>query len=654
MDKRRDLLVGAAALVLALIAVALVWQRFAGGGDGDARPGIDAGDPAAEAADAFAEAWREGQLADVPVTPESGDAVASALEVAGELGAELETVTVTGLVDEPPAREGGPDRERATLFVRWRFDEDRTWEYDSSVVLEEDASGEGDPVWRVVWAPSVVHPRLLPGDRLTTERLPAPRGEILGLDGEPLVGLRPVVQVGLTVGDDPAAAEATARQVAGLVDVSGDDLAARAAEASPGQALAVVTLRREAFEPIADSLRSIPGIVLTEDEIPLAPTRSWARALLGSVGPATQDQVLASEGRVALGDITGTSGLQAAQDEVLAGQPALSIRVATGEGRDPYELKAFEPVPGADVTITLDPAIQEAADEAIATAPTPAGLVAIRPSTGDVVAVANGPAGADGFNRAMIGRYAPGSTFKVASSYALLERGVTPDDIVPCPPTTVVGKEFRNAGGFALGDVPFREVFARSCNTSFVEESRVVTAQELTDAAAQLGFRPFDLGVPVRLGSVPVTDSEAGHAADMIGQGQVEASPLVVALMSASVAAGRSVEPRLVVDGAAPASGAGEPLPAATVEALRSLMRSVVTEGTGEALLEVPGDPVHAKTGTAEYGEEVPPRTHAWVTGYQGDLAFAVLVEDGSSGGGVAAPVAARFLQLLAEAPPAG
>jgi cell division protein FtsI/penicillin-binding protein 2 len=68
----------------------------------------------------------------------------------------------------------------------------------------------------------------------------------------------------------------------------------------------------------------------------------------------------------------------------------------------------------------------------------------------------------------------------------------------------------------------------------------------------------------------------------------------------------------------------------------------------------VPGDPVHAKTGTAEYGEEVPPRTHAWVTGYQGDLAFAVLVEDGSSGGGVAAPVAARFLQLLAEAPPAG
>jgi cell division protein FtsI/penicillin-binding protein 2 len=58
---------------------------------------------------------------------------------------------------------------------------------------------------------------------------------------------------------------------------------------------------------------------------------------------------------------------------------------------------------------------------------------------------------------------------------------------------------------------------------------------------------------------------------------------------------------------------------------------------------------VHAKTGTAEFGSETPPRTRAWITGWQGDIAFAVLDEEGKSGGPVAGPVAARFLTLLAQ-----
>jgi cell division protein FtsI/penicillin-binding protein 2 len=77
-------------------------------------------------------------------------------------------------------------------------------------------------------------------------------------------------------------------------------------------------------------------------------------------------------------------------------------------------------------------------------------------------------------------------------------------------------------------------------------------------------------------------------------------------------------------------------------------MRAVVTDGTGGALAGIPGGDVFGKTGTAEYGTEDPPETHAWFTGYQGDIAFAVLVENGSFGGTVAAPVAARFLTALA------
>jgi cell division protein FtsI/penicillin-binding protein 2 len=74
-------------------------------------------------------------------------------------------------------------------------------------------------------------------------------------------------------------------------------------------------------------------------------------------------------------------------------------------------------------------------------------------------------------------------------------------------------------------------------------------------------------------------------------------------------------------------------------------MRAVVTEGTASALASY-GE-VHAKTGTAEYGTDDPPRTHAWLIGYRDGVAFAVLVEDGASGSSEAAPVVARFLEEL-------
>jgi len=90
----------------------------------------------------------------------------------------------------------------------------------------------------------------------------------------------------------------------------------------------------------------------------------------------------------------------------------------------------------------------------------------------------------------------------------------------------------------------------------------------------------------------------------------------------------------------------GPALPQAAV--LQELTRLVVTSGTGTALAGVPGGPVGGKTGTAEFGSQVPPRTHSWFTGYQGDVAFAVLVEDGGFGAAVAAPLAAAFLRGLA------
>jgi cell division protein FtsI/penicillin-binding protein 2 len=113
--------------------------------------------------------------------------------------------------------------------------------------------------------------------------------------------------------------------------------------------------------------------------------------------------------------------------------------------------------------------------------------------------------------------------------------------------------------------------------------------------------------------------------------------------VAATVAAGRWHAPRLV---ASDPHVAGAPLPSSTRDTLRSLMRRVVTSGTGTALSGVPGT-VIGKSGTAEFGSGNPPPTHAWFIATRDDLAVAVLVERGRSGGSVAAPIAARFFSAL-------
>jgi cell division protein FtsI/penicillin-binding protein 2 len=129
----------------------------------------------------------------------------------------------------------------------------------------------------------------------------------------------------------------------------------------------------------------------------------------------------------------------------------------------------------------------------------------------------------------------------------------------------------------------------------------------------------------------------------MIGQGKVEASPMAMAAVVASVAAGETVIPRLI-DGTQ-ATPKGKPLTDREAHQLREMMRGVVTEGSGRVLGDLPGPAVLAKTGTAEYGASKPLKTHAWMIATQGDLAVAVFVNDGKSGSRTAGPLLHTFLE---------
>ncbi|MBE1608338.1 penicillin-binding transpeptidase domain-containing protein [Actinopolymorpha pittospori] len=347
----------------------------------------------------------------------------------------------------------------------------------------------------------------------------------------------------------------------------------------------------------------------------------------------------------------GVSGLQQRYDKQLGGSaPAYAVAITDREsGKALKPLRKAGGQVGRDVHTTIDAHVQSAAADALEQAVTPASLIAIQPSSGDVLAVANNPGG--GFNRALVGQYPPGSTFKVVTAAALLEKGLQPSDPLQCPQFEWVnGYRFANQGEFTLpSGSTFRDAFAHSCNTAFVRSRDRLDDDSLSETAKAFGIGGvWDTGAGTFDGSVPVNTDVNDKAAAMIGQARDLASPLVMASVAATVKSGRFVQPRLVPEAIKHPFQAPRNLDPQVVSDLQSMMRSVVTDGSGDALRGLPGEP-HAKTGTAEYGEEKPPRTHAWMIGYQqdADIAWAVLLENGGSGGSDAGPIAASFLKAL-------
>ena len=633
MTRRRLTWVAGAALVLAVAAAVLLLR---------AQQGREAArdEAALAAAQSVADAWADGELGASPHLLDPPAVAAAYEDLTAGLGSG-----VPQSVDLLSVERSG-ETATARYRVTWAFGEG--WTYETTLPLNGDlGTGDGGR-WTAAFTPAVVHPELAAGDRLVARRERPERADVLGRDGTPLVTSTPVVEVGV----QPSRADdvpALTRTLEDLLGIDGQALRQRIEAADPDAFVPVVTLRRTDYEALREDLQPLPGTVFRESTLPLAPTREFARALFGAAGPVTAEMVEESGGRLAAGDVAGLSGLQRQYDERLGGTAGAVVERIRDE--DAEQLFTSPAVAGEPVRLTLDRDVQQAADAALASTTGGNGnaaLVALDVTNGEVLAVANTPV--SGANRAMVGQYPPGSTFKVVSTLALLRAGLTPEETVNCPPSaTVEGRAFRNFEGGAAGHVPFTTDFAESCNTAFIALSQRLQPGDLRDAAEALGVGvEWELGVPVFPGAVPVEESAVELAAASIGQGEVLASPLAMAQAVAAVARGHWVPPSLVTE----PRPAAEPPTVPPVDGDRlatvsELMRGVVTGGTASALADVPGAPVHAKTGTAEYGTEDPPRTHAWTVGFRGDLAFAVLVEEGESGGQVAVPVAEAFLRAL-------
>jgi cell division protein FtsI/penicillin-binding protein 2 len=605
----------------------------------------DPTDDVRAAAQAFLDDWTAGRT----------DA-AAALTTDAAATKTLLDQTATDLPDATLAADLGDvtvDDDTATVAWRatWDLAASPDWSYPASLALTEADDG-----WQVVSAPTVVHPELGEGQHLVLSRSLAERAPITDATGAPLFTETEVVNVGVDkaqVTDLPALAAG----LAAATGVSAEEITADVTAAPEGQFVPVITLRRPDFEAIRAQVFDLPGAVFPTSTRLLAPSSRFGLALLGRVGDATQeviDETTGEDGQplYAAGDDLGLSGLQRAFQAQLAGTPGFTVSVASSDETldDAGEVvDTVDPVPGTPVQTPLVPALQNAADAAVAGQPLATHLVVVRPGTGEVLAVSSNEA-ANPAN-ALSGQFPPGSSMKTMTATALLSAGaLTPASPVPCPGTTTVeGREFENEDQFDLGTVPLTEAFAQSCNTTFIQQGLALPDDALARAAASYGVgSDWQLPVGIFSGDVPADATGTTKAADQIGQGQVLMSPAQMALVAAGIASGTPAAPVEVV-GAQPAGAAPAGPSAAVLDQLRPMMRQVVLSGTATGLAD--RGEVYGKTGTAEYGDKTPPDSHGWFVGYQrggpqGDIAFAVLVEAGQSSS-VAVGVTDAFLGAL-------
>jgi cell division protein FtsI/penicillin-binding protein 2 len=505
--------------------------------------------------------------------------------------------------------------------------------------------------WKVAWSSRSIIPTLGAGDSAATSETWPTRASILGTGGAPLTVDAPMVSVGIEgsrVTDDNELTAALLQTGATAAQIQSDELTAKT---HPTWFVPVISLTQARYEQLKPTIYPVPGTVFDNFGARSPLTPELGAHVVGTLGPITSQQLRQLGPPYSAGDTVGQTGIEEAYEHQLAGTPGATVAVTDPTGKTIATLKTIPDQPGKAVQTTIDPPIQQAAESALAGETLPADIVAIQASTGDVLASVSIP-DAQQVNEAFTGAYPPGSTFKVVTSADLLEHGSTPSSPASCPPTiTVNGQVFHNFEGETTPSLTMLQAFAMSCNTAFIGMSSSLAAGTYAPTASEFGIgATVKMGLAAFGGKVPTPTSTSDAAATAIGQSQVLVSPLAMATVAASVDSGSLRLPRLV-------SGSGDdtvppqPIDPNVAADLRTMMQAVVTSSIGTAAGAGLPSGTFGKTGTAEFGSSNPPQTDAWFIGYNGDLAFAVLVVGGGVGGAVAAPIATKFLNAVGPTP---
>jgi hypothetical protein len=483
----------------------------------------------------------------------------------------------------------------------WHLPKNRTWTYDGrlSMIRQEGR-------WEVRWTPAGLHPKLGEHQTFALRADPPRRASVNEVGGTDVLKPGYLYHYELDAAKAGAQLMSTVRAVVDALHPFDNTLDPQrlAEEASSStKPVDLITLKPDDNNRVAPAIGRLPGIVVTPQADLLPTDEGFAPDLVAQVKKAVLAQ--------------------------LDGEAGWRVVSVNQNGVDVGILNEVPGTPAPSVSLTLERSIQNAAQRVVNNVGKQAMIVVIKPSTGAILAIAQNPAANAQGPLATTGLFPPGSTFKIITAGAAIQRDMaTPNTLLACPGTIdIVHRTIPNYGGFDLGVVPMSRAFANSCNTTFAELASRMPPTALTVAAAQYGIGPdYNIaGITTVSGSVPPTVNVAERTEDGFGQGKVLVSPFGMALAAATVAAGKTPVPQLILGRPTQITGDRTDITPQMLDGLRPMMRLVVTNGTAKDISDA-GD-VHGKTGEAEF----PGGSHSWFAGYRGDLAFAALIVGGGS-----------------------
>ncbi len=543
-------------------------------------------------------------------------------------------------------------------------------------------------------------------NRIDTQTLAAVRGRILDRAGLVLADNREAFRVSLV----PALAgdvRAVLERLANVVPVGREkreQIVARAKRQNRNQPIVVAgDLSFEQVARINVLAPQLPGV--RAETVWL---RSYADGetmghIVGYVGSVDRAALEDPDPALRLAGMrVGKAGAELAFEPDLRGTRGTIKLEVDARGRPVRNLEQVDPVPGRDVTLTVDAGVQAKVLQRLAREKRGA-VVALDCTTGEVLALASVPtfdpasltsgvspqswrrllaiANKPMLNRATAGVYPPGSTFKIVTALAALHAGVVqPNDFVRCEGDYELGgRSFRCWSRRGHGRVDMQRAIAESCDVFFYELAHKTGMDAISDMARYLGFgQTLGADIPLqKTGVIPDQDWKRGNLGRSwlggetllcgIGQGYVTSTPLQLAVMTARVATGRAVVPTLLRK-----AGAGQPvaefeplrLEKRWLDVVRRGMVGVVNDdgGTGSAArVDREGFVVAGKTGTSQVSRmstdrqqadlDWQHRDHALFVAYapaaSPRYAVAAVVEHGGGGGATAAPLVRDVLDIL-------
>jgi penicillin-binding protein 2 len=541
----------------------------------------------------------------------------------------------------------------------------------------------------------------------------APRGDILGREGKVLVDSRSALALQLNTAklpEDPSEERAVLERIGALVHMNLRQVHRKIHEEEEVAAGAPVTLRQDVgFDLVAyieENQAKFPGAAVQRVFVRHYPHGTLAAHLLGSVGEVSEEELEEARGKgLEPGEMVGKGGVETTYDKYLRGRPGLTkIQVnALGEPTPGGQLVEVPPTPGENLRLSIDPAVQEAGEAALASRGLPGAFITMDVHNGQILGLGSSPTyepsaltppmtqaqvnalyrneSAPLLDRATEGEYPTGSTFKLITALAALENGViTPNSVINDPGQLCLGEEcFKNAEGAAYGALTLVPALEVSDDVFFYTLGLDMwKTGELQRWAHQLGIgRTTGLDLPVNTNGLLPTrkwrdqlfkegeTERPWSAGDNIqlatGQGDLQTNPLQMAIAYAALGNGGTVvTPHVgmeIEDAAGRVQKEFDPGPRRHLK-IDSGTRSVILEGLHDAA-QGPGGTSHVvfdsfpievagKTGTAERPGHADQSWYAVLAPYPNPrIVTVVTIEEGGFGAESAAPAAKQILEAF-------